>query len=548
MSAEANAGEQAPTGINRTKLFVGMCLALVPTGALFSVISNIIPQLKAEFLLTNYSVGLIGGAALWGMALSLLIIGPMLEFFGIKRMTALAFLSHLAGYTLMLLAFPMAGNPSGFWFLFLGAIVAAAGNGLIEVTGNPLVASLYPDQKSSKLNLFHAWFPLGMILGGLLGYGLSQLAFLINGIDHWTLQVALIYLPVLAYGGLVLPERFPQTETAEAGVSIAEMFRYTFTHPLFLLILLMKCITLSMEMGPMRWIPPVLEAGGMPGILVLVWISGLMVVLRSFFAKPILDRLTPPGVIVCGAVLVGLGLTLFSVVEGGLLLQFLIATVFGVGVALFFPTIVGIVSERLPKTGSLGIVLLIGTGQLVAGAVAIPAMGNVADRYLPEQLNEQETITLLEEVDQQFPAYLEKAEGVADDPEALASLGYRPEDVENALTASREALAAYEEEGEMVGKPTANALRAVGDAGVPDSELPQEAGALLGPAENYGGRISFRYVAPLSLVLIVVFGAMYLNDKRRGGYKPVQLNREGSAEGSDESKAAETVGAGQREN
>lgn len=131
-------------GIHRSRLFFGTCLALIPTGASFALVSNILGQLKSEFILTNYQVGLIGGAALWGMAISLLVVGPMLEAIGLKNGARLAFLGHLAGITLMIAAAGRRGDPSAFGLLMAGAVVLAAGNGMIEVAGNPLVAALYP--------------------------------------------------------------------------------------------------------------------------------------------------------------------------------------------------------------------------------------------------------------------------------------------------------------------------------------------------------------------------------------------------------------------
>ena len=139
-------------GANRSRLFFGTCLALIPTGASFALVSNILVPLKQEFILTNFQVGLIGGAALWGMAISLLVMGPMLEAFGLKNGARLAFAGHLIGITLMIAAVTRVGDPSAFWMLMGGAATLAAGNGMIEVTGNPLVAALYPDQKTKRLN------------------------------------------------------------------------------------------------------------------------------------------------------------------------------------------------------------------------------------------------------------------------------------------------------------------------------------------------------------------------------------------------------------
>jgi MFS family permease len=273
-------------GIHRQRLFLGICLALIPTGAAFALVSNILVPLKQEFILTNFQVGLIGGAALWCMAISLLVMGPLLEGFGLKNGARMAFAGHLIGITLMISAASRAGDPSAFWMLMGGAATLAAGTGMIEVTSNPLVAALYPNEKTKHLNWFHAFFPIGIVLGGIVGFLLATYG---GSLAHWPYQLAFIYLPIVVYGALVLPQKFPKTENAEVGIPFGEMARHALTNPFFLMMLALMAITTSLELGPMRWIPSVLQARGLHGILVLVWISGWMVVLRSL-AGHFVDR------------------------------------------------------------------------------------------------------------------------------------------------------------------------------------------------------------------------------------------------------------------
>jgi fucose permease len=504
-------------GIQRGRLFSGICLALVPTGASFALVSNILVPLKQEFVLTNYQVGLIGGAALWGMAISLLVLGPMLEAFGLKNGARVAFAAHLAGITLMIAAVTQVDTGMGFWVLMLGAATLAVGNGMIEVTGNPLVAALYPDSKTTHLNWFHAFFPIGIVAGGLIGFLLATQG---GRFGYWPYQLAVIYIPILIYGALVLPQRFPKTENAEVGIPVGEMFRYTLTSPLFLLLLAMMAITTSIELGPMRWVPAVLEAVGMHGILVLVWISGWMVVLR-LLASHFVERLAPTGMLLAASILTGTGLFFLSFVEG-LWSALAVATIFAWGVAFFFPTMVGLVSERLPRTGSLGIVLTAGIGLGMAGGVGVPLMGRIADRYLADALDPAKTVALLERVDDRFPAYLSRAETTSDE----RTLGYRPGEVGDALAAARAALARYRQTGDVRNDATANALRAVVATRLPSEPLVGEAAGILQPAEARGGQVSFRYVAPAALVLVIVFGAMDVQDRRRGGYRAVRLERQ----------------------
>ncbi len=511
-------------GINRKKLFAGACLALLPTAFAFVIISNILGQLKTEFILTNADVGYIGGAALWGMALSLLFLGPFLEKFGLKVAAVGAFVFHLLGVTLFLAAAPLAGEPTGFWVLFAGAIGMGIGNGLIEVAGNPLTAALFPENKTTKLNHFHAFFPGGMVLGGLLGWGMVQVGSIGPlEIGHWTIQVAMIYIPILIYGALLLPEKFPKTELAEAGIPIREMFIYTFTHPLVIALIIIKMITLSLELGPMRWISPVLESAGLHGMLVFVWITGLMAVLR-LFAGPIVERLAPTGMLFFAAILTAAGLLMFATFESGLVPLMLAATVFAFGVAFFFPTMVGLMSERFPKAGSLGIVLMIGAGMTASGTIQ-GVMGGVADRNLPAAMNVPQVVTVLEEVENRYPGYVSQAEAASGNLDALAALGYRAPDAANVLSHARAALDHYRSAGNLDGVLTGNALRAIVSGGLPqETELAGQAAAIIGPADNYGGRVAFRWIMPIALIVALFFGAMFLYDRKRGGYRPVRLS------------------------
>ncbi len=502
--------------IHRKRLFFGICLALVPTGASFALVSNILVPLKQQFILTNYQVGLIGGAALWGMALSLLIMGPLLEGFGLKTGARLAFAGHLVGLTLMISAASRVGDPSAFWILMAGAAILAAGNGMIEVTGNPLVAALFPDQKTKYLNRFHAFFPIGIVLGGIVGFVLATWG---GSFGNWPYQIGVIYLPILIYGWMVLPRDFPKTENAQQGIPVGEMFRYTLTNPLFILMLALMAVTTSLELGPMRWVPAVLQSAGLHGILVLVWISGWMVVLRSLAGHAV-ERLQPTGMLLGAAILTGTGLFLLSFATS-LWGAFAAATVFAWGVAFFFPTMVGVVSEKMPRTGSLGIVLTAGVGLGMAGAVGVPLLGKLADRYLAQSLPAS-TAALLQQVNQQFPAYIARAQATTDQ----ASLGYRAREVSDALTATQTALAAQQQTGNINNDATANALRTIVATAIPNEPLVGSANAILQPAEAAAGQRSFRYVAPAALVLVLIFGVMYANDRRRGGYRAAKLDAE----------------------
>lgn len=479
--------------VDRRSLFIGSCIALVATSVAFATVGDVMGALKEEFVLTNLQVGYIGGAALWGFAVSNIIFAPLCDNLGMRFLVRLAFVGHVAGVLIMVFA-------TGFLMLFAGALIIAMGNGLVEAACNPLVATLYPDNKTVKLNQFHVWFPGGAVIGGLGAYALTQ-----TGVGYWELKLSLILIPTAIYGYMLLYRLFPDTEGVQSGVSMGEMFKTTFTSPIFLLMLFCMALTASIELGPNRWVPAVLEAGGIPGILVLCWISGLMAVLR-YYAKNTVSRISPIGILFLSALVSGIGLYWLSYAETTTM-AFLSATVFAVGVTYFWPTMLGFVNERVPKTGALGLGLMGGMGMAVVGLITAPLMGDIADYYAPERMPFAQTRTVLQQTVDNFPSLSER-EGITD------------YDITNAVNQANKALQGIDENAqELPPLETANALRAIVSSGV-ENETASQAQQILGRADNYGGRMSFRWVAPISLVLMLIFGGIWYRDRRKGRASP----------------------------
>ena len=369
----------------------------------------------------------------------------------------------------------------------------------IFVLGPLVDADLYPDEKTKKLNQFHVWFPGGIVLGAVASHLLDQF-----GLPDWRIKVGLIIVPTVIYGILFAGQAFPVTERVQSGVSFGGMVRGALLRPLFLILLACMCITASLELGPGRWVPAVLAAGGIAGILVLAYINGLMAILR-FFAGPVVDRLSPTGILVASAVLAGSGLYWFSFAESTAM-AFASATVFAVGICYFWPTMLGVVSERVPRSGALGLALMGGMGMLVVGLVTAPQMGRIADGYMHGQLNPQQARVLLQRVVDVYPA------AAADKAQAIQ------DEVVFAVDSARDVIG----ETELPEGDTADALRtavASNPGGDTADELAHEIQMFINPPDNYGGRMSFRYVAPWSLVIIIVFGVLYIRDRAKGGYQ-----------------------------
>lgn len=498
--------------VHRSRLFLGSCFALISTAICFSVVSGIVGPLKGEFAFSNEEAGYIRGAAIWGFSLSIFALGPLVDALGMKKLLRFAVLCHVAGPLIMILA---PRGEASFWVLFAGALISALGNGTVEAVCNPLIATLYPEEKTKKLNQFHVWFPGGIVIGGVAVYLLNTLGAneTMTWIGNWRIQVGLIFIPTVIYAILFMGQAVPATERVQSGLSFGDMVRGAVTRPLFIILLICMCVTASLELGPGAWIPAVLTAGGIAGILVLAYINGLMAILR-FFAGPVVHKLSPTGILVASAVLSGAGLYWFSFSES-VTMAFASATVFAVGVCYFWPTMLGVVSERVPKSGALGLALMGGTGMLMVGLVTGPQMGNIADTYVHDQLDPVATRAVLQQVVDVYPGAAAEQEQVVVD-EAAEAVG----------TAT-----AVLTQPELPEGDTAKALRTAisNNPGGDEADAVVKAiGEVLNPADNHGGRMSFRFVAPFAIIIVVVFGVIYLRDRAAGGYKAEKLEEEPS--------------------
>lgn len=372
--------------MNPTRLFVASCLALVSTSMSFSIRADIIPALKTEFGFTDQVMGIVAGPGLWGFAITIVLGGMIVDAVGMKRVMQFAFLGHLAGVLLTVFA-------TGFKSLYLGTLLIGLANGAVEAVVNPLAATLYPNSKTKHLNMLHAWFPGGLVIGGLLAYAVTKLlsldlatTSLLTQSLGWKIKMALIAVPTLAYGYMIAKETFPQTERVTQGVTYKQMWAEAF-RPMFVLFMVLMMMTTATELGPDQWVGNLLQnLVGIQGILILVYTAGIMFILRQFFAGKIVGRFGPLGVLTISAVLSFVGLYTLGSARTALTV-FLAATIFGFGKTFFWPTMCGVVAERFPKGGALLLGLLGGAGMFSLGWVVTPVMGAIQDHYAVEALS-----------------------------------------------------------------------------------------------------------------------------------------------------------------
>ncbi|MBC7902618.1 MAG: MFS transporter [Gemmatimonadaceae bacterium] len=365
-----------PSNIRRNQLFVASCLALLVTSLSFGIRAGILDKLGVQFGLDKAELATIAATAFWGFPLAVIIGGFVVDVIGMKRLLVFAFILHLVGIILTIFAGSFS-NP--FWALFLSTLSIGMANGTVEAACNPLVTALYPDNKTTKLNHFHLWFPGGIVLGTLIVYMLDQVNF--GGIDAWKIEVALMIIPTLIYGYLFSRLSFPPTERVSKGISTGEMYR-SLANPLFIFMLICMFGTAITELYTGQWIGVLLRNVTDQSLLILTVTTGVMVVGRAF-AEPIVHRLSPVGVLVMSAILATLGLYLLGHTSGNMV--FVGALVFGIGVCFFWPTMLGFVAENLPKTGAVGLNLMGGVGMLAVSLYTM-FMGGYYNRLIAGKL------------------------------------------------------------------------------------------------------------------------------------------------------------------
>ena len=427
---------------NPRLLFWVSVLALATAGMHFGIRSSVAEELRTQLFVpvdSANSGAMIGSAlsvASLGFAISIAVGSPLLDLLGMGRLLALSSLCFVTGTLVVMNAQLLASGGAIYRVVWLGMVITGVGWGLVETVINPLAAALYPNDKTAKLNELHAWWPGGIIIGGVVGLILSALEL------SWKVKLGFTLLPAIAFGAMCLRLKFPPTERAAAGVPMGEMFQQMW-RPFFLIWFAAMFLTASSELAPGQWVDLALSRTvGMRGIWLLIYVSGLMFVMRHF-AGPLAHKLSPVGLLWVSCLLASLGLYALGSANSPVT-GLLAATLWGTGVCYMWPTMLASASERFPRGGSL-LIGLMGTAGNLSVYLVLPKIGEIFDQ-----------------------SKIAAAGGQA----AFAALKPGPE-MEAVMAAAAQS--------------------------------------------------SFRAVAVLPAILLLVFGAIWLYDRSRGGYKPEKI-------------------------
>lgn len=515
-------------------------MAILAAGVGFSIRAGILADWSDQFGFTKQDLGAITGGGLTGFGIIILIGSLLADRLGYGTLMIMAFIAHLASAVLTLAASPVynsiydaadpataeAAKAAAFFCLFWGMFLFAIGNGIAEAVVNPLVAALFPKNKTHYLNILHAGWPGGLICGGLASY------FMVAAEVRWEIQISLFLIPTILYGVMLIGQKFPKSEASEKGVSYIDMLKelgllgaavicvllglffsndlglpwyvaavlaigllvlfggltkFTLGPALLAFLLIIHAMVGYVELGTDSWIGNItgtIMASRGKGLLLFVYTSALMFALR-FFAGPIVHKISPLGLLLASAIFGAIGL--FSLGNAqGVILCIVAATVYGIGKTYFWPTMLGVVSEQFPKGGAITIGAIGGVGMLSAGLLGGPGIGYKQDFYASKQLEEVDSAVYEDYKstgDKKGFLFLPKIEGL--DGSKVGEVREKPADERT------------------------------------------EAEAKVAAADLYGGRMALKLTALVPATMAVCYLLVILFFRARGGYSQVHIEGKG---------------------
>ena len=363
---------------NRRKLFWVGVLALFTAALSFSLRAASAGNIQMDYispvdaLHAAEMTGAALGVAFLGFSMTLFVTSPFLDIIGIGRLLRFASVTFIVGPLLVATAGMLAEGRTVYYLVYLGMLINGLGWGAVESSINPMTAALYPEDKTHRMNVLHAWWPGGLIVGGLTGIGLAAAGF------DWRIGIVLITVPAIAFGLLSLGEKYPPTERVSMGVNFRDSISEIFKRPSFFIWIGAMFLTASSELAPGQWVDFALtHTVGMRGIILLIYISGIMFVMRHF-AGPIAHKLSPVGLLWCSSLLAMIGLFMLSRADSASS-AFTAATVWGLGVCFMWPTMLAVAAEQYPRGGAWTIGLM-GTAGSLSVYFVLPQLGKIYDQ------------------------------------------------------------------------------------------------------------------------------------------------------------------------
>jgi MFS family permease len=432
------------TPANAQRLLWAGFLAILAAGIGFGIRGGILANWAAEFGFTGAQLGDIGGASFTSFCFGIIVGGVVVDKIGYGKLIVAAFLFHMLSALVTFGATTGQSQGTAYMFLYIGTFLFGLANGTLEAVANPLVSTLFPENRTHYLNILHASWPAGLVLGGLVGWILGDGMHL-----SWKLQLGLFLVPTVLYGVAFFGQKFPRSEASAKGLSIGEMLQEVgllgalvacvlvglffkdqlgavlafftgssfFTSPtwgylawavafallmivgvntnfstgsvLLFVLFITHALLGSVELGTDSWIQNITGNILTPaqGKVLFVFTSLLMFSLRfcAHFIETHL-KLSPIGLLFMCALLAVVGLRMVSGIDTFVGAMVALA-VYASGKTFFWPTMLAVVGDRFPRTGAVAMSIMGGIGMMSAGLLGGPGLGYAKDRFTAEHLS-----------------------------------------------------------------------------------------------------------------------------------------------------------------
>ena len=476
--------DEPPIAHNAKRLLWAGFMAILAAGVGFAIRNGILATWSQQFGFTNLQNGLIGGAGFSGFCFGIIIGGVIVDKIGYGKLIITAFLLHVLSAVVTLMPGVDMGQQTAFLLLFSGTFIFSLANGTLEAVANPLVATLFPTNRTHYLNILHASWPAGMILGALITLAVG---------NHWSwkAQLGLYLVPTLIYGFMFLGQSFPRSPASVKGLSLGEMMKdvgilgasvagyllYLFTrdalggnilagltqsefftgsawnfismavglgfvawvaiitnfavgHWLLFVLFIAHAILGSLELGTDSWIENINGTILTPslGKILFIFASAMMFGLRfcSHWIENKL-RLSPVAILFVCSLFAIAGLFL-AAGANGVTAAFVAMFIYSIGKTFFWPTMLAVVGDRFPSTGAVAMSIMGGIGMLSVGQLGGPGLGYAKDRFTAEYLIESGNSAILENHRSESPSkWLQFAEVTALDGKILEEAKSLPE-------------------------------------------------------------------------------------------------------------------------
>lgn len=505
---------------NRTKLMLASFLTLVASGVGFATRAASGGVWESNLGIDGGQFGAIMGAGFLGFGIMIFLGGFIVEAVGYKTVLVVAFILHLASAVMLIVApglfegWSADGDTAGatakvFNLLYWSAFLFSICQGLYEAVINPLIAQIYPENKTHYLNILHAGWPAGMIVGGLFAAGFI-------GRDCWFAELpwqwalSSFAVIVLAYGILALPEKFPPT-VAQGSSNFGKLFSCFASWPFLLLIVLHGLIG-YMELGVDSWVAKLLENFLPNAVIILVYTSALMFILR-FFAGPIVHRINPIGLLFASSLIACAGLLWLGSDIKSVAVLFAAATFYSFGKAFLWPTMLAVAGERYPLSGAVAMGALGAAGMITVGQIGGPAIGHKQGYNMSAKLEADSPETFQRFAGDEETSFMGRFAYKPLVAEKLAAAnGVKLNEdgsVENASSIENAALLSADEKAKLMENVAVDA-KAVQAANL------------------YGGQRALTLTAYVPAAMAVGFLILLLYYKAMGGYKVLHVNEDGS--------------------